>query len=188
MTTSRLSFWFRWVLITMLASTVLLPSAQTLPALLAGALTGAIVGAAQWLLLRSRVSWAKQWIWATLGGFLLAAAIAEGYRRVFHADIETTKLSIPVYLGITYILLGAPIGICQWLILRKHFRYAAWWIAASVAGYVFGLAGIITVVPIMTYVGGKVLASLVIGLLIGAITGAVLVWLFEHPLQKLELG
>jgi hypothetical protein len=105
-----------------------------------------------------------------------------------NGQIETTNLPISVYLGITYILLGAPIGICQWLILRKHFRYASWWIVASVAGYVFGLAGIITVLPIMTYVGGKVLASLVIGLLIGAVTGAVLVWLFRHPLQKLEFG
>jgi len=64
--------------------------------------------------------------------------------------------------------LGAWMGILQWLVLKRHFPHAGWWILASVGGWVAGI-------PVGTMVGWNGL-----GAVYGAITGGTLVLLLRH--------
>ena len=64
---------------------------------------------------------------------------------------------------------GTVLGVLQWLVLRRQVARAGWWVLASSVGWVMGgLASGIT----NTTAGWAVL-----GIVYGAITGIVLVWL-----------
>jgi hypothetical protein len=76
----------------------------------------------------------------------------------------------PVMIGP---LLGASIGIAQWLLLRQKVFQAHWWVIANILG---GGAVIL---------GSFVEAGIVVGIFVhGAITAGVMVWLLNQPRQE----
>lgn len=118
------------------------------------------IAAAQWLIMRRRLSWAARWAMAKIAAGLVGGAVALGLLDALSANGSETLGAV---LG-TLAGLGA-FGTVQWLILRRVTRAGAW-VAASVAGLV--AAG-----PL----GVGVLGSLVgdgggFGVVYGAITGA----------------
>ena len=76
-------------------------------------------------------------------------------------------------------------GFLQWLVLRQRLARAGWWIAASTVGWAIG-----PVIVLFGGVVGELDAALIVllvavlwgigGLVGGAITGAVLVWLLRQ--------
>jgi hypothetical protein len=89
---------------------------------------GLACGDAQSAVLRRHLPGAWRWIPVTLAGYLLAMAVlaAAGRTRI-GADLMANA----VFLG----LIGAAVGIPQWLLLRRTFRGAGLWAPASAAGY-----------------------------------------------------
>jgi len=68
---------------------------------------------------------------------------------------------------------GLSVGFWQWLILRGQSRGAAGWIAANALGWGIGL--------MLTYTALRLLGQIATGIVAGAITGAMLIWLLRHP-------
>ena len=127
-----------------------------------GAIGGAVLGVLQWLVLRRQLARAGWWIEASTVGWAVGGAA----------------------FGLAG---GAVAGFLQWLVLRRRLARAGWWIAASTVGWAIG--------PVIVLFGGVIgeLDAVLIVLLVGAlwgiggvvggaITGTVLVWLLRQRL------
>jgi len=133
-------------------------------------LEGAVIGAAQWVLLRGALRRAWWWIAASALGMQLGLLL--GY------------FLSPSGIGlVTGALIGAGLGlgVGQWALLRTRLRQAWWWIPAStvaivaptIAGGVFGqgaLAGFFR--------------TLVLSPLYGVLTATTLIWLLGQPARR----
>jgi hypothetical protein len=107
-----------------------------------GAGSGAILGVAQWLVLRRYLQRAWTWILACIVGeavgTIAAWAIMRGLAVPALAWAQAGLHSGEVVFGGAYgVTLYGVIGIAQWLTLRRQVRRAGWWIVASVALGIF---------------------------------------------------
>ena len=117
--------------------------------LVIGAYEGAIVGAAQWLVLRRLLPSlrAKRWIGATMGGAVIAwmlgrvpSALADW--KSVSGGVGQPAPSLPMLILLSAAAgaaLGAILGVAQWLVLRGHVRRAGVWIGANVLGWAAGM-------------------------------------------------
>ena len=177
-----------------------------------GAMAGASVGLMQWLILRRQLSRAGWWVLASIVGGAVGFSLAGrfplnptvGFGPIgpvgrLHGDVTAVAV-----LGIQ---IGAPLGIVQWFVLRQRFFRAGWWLLANIVGFAAGFAaGSVTdpvVVPLMVAIGmalgpmpisafiigavGSGGLGLVVGLVIGAITGMMLAWLWRRT-AKTQMG
>jgi hypothetical protein len=107
------------------------------PALIGGALTGAGIGFAQWLMLRRSLGVGLEWILATSAG--LAVGLAIGAAVVSY---ETTTSQLVIMGAIQ----GAFVGIAQGTVLRNRFSlWPVWMIAMPV---LFSVSWVVTDVVI----------------------------------------
>jgi hypothetical protein len=162
-----------------------------LSGLIGGAVVGAVAGILQWLVLRRRVSSAGWWVLASTAGFIVgfggvepAIYVAFGYPEEMGGISSFTSFLVwTVFIALG----GAVTGILQWLILRWQVSRAGWWVLASTVGWgcaAVAWAGIRlleydyeTLTPtLLLLVGG--------GVVLGAVTGAVLVWLLRQPVPE----
>ncbi|HTG46542.1 MAG TPA: hypothetical protein VK646_02660 [Actinomycetota bacterium] len=97
-------------------------------AVLAGAIAGAVIGAAQWLALR-RTGIGPTWIAATTAGG--AAGLGLAYGVLGYGD---SVGDLAVMGGVT----GTGIGAAQWWELRTRVRGSLWWIPASAVAWALG--------------------------------------------------
>jgi len=150
--------WFQWVL----ASTL----GWLLGWFLVGELgVGAVIGLAQWLVLRQSVDRAGWWILASAGGWIVGwGLIVSGLLVSPESGMFTSIVSGGV--------IGLAMGLAQWPVLRRVVPQAGWWVLASTAGWILGLAG--------------VLGSTLIGTVVGAVTGFMLDWLLrlQHQVRS----
>jgi hypothetical protein len=145
-------------------------------------LLGGLVGAWQWLLLRRHLDHAGQWGLVMAGTYWLGASLTE------IASFNGIGL-IPSF-AISFVLLGPVCGVLQWSILRPQVDRAGWWVFAQTMGWLvlfavssfvaYGAASILggnvdDYLPVSYVLGGAAL---------GAMTGAVLVWLLREPVVK----
>ena len=140
-----------------------------------GILLGAMSGFLQWVVLREKVARAGSWVLASTLGFALAGGTlgAIGVNENY------------VMAGILFAtLFGVAGGILQGLVLKRaQIARAGWWVLASILGSLVGAIGI----PISSSIGATGnygLSAMVFGLLfgagLGALPGAVLVWLLRQ--------
>ena len=182
-------FWLRWVLASFLGFAVggmiggfVMFAFQGEFWILGFAFFGPIFGAAggimQWFVLRRYVARSRGWILATAVGYTLATAAAVSILSLHDSD--------PAVVGMVafVIVAGVAGGLLQWLVLRHKVTHAGWWLLASILGLVvgMGIGG-----PIARTFGqnGRVLEPTIVfgvlfGLGVGAIPGAVLVWLLRQ--------
>jgi hypothetical protein len=107
------------------------------PALIGGALTGAGIGVAQWLMLRRTLGVGLEWIVATSAG--LAVGLAIGAAAVGY---ETTTSQLAIMGAIQ----GAFVGIAQGIVLRDKFSlWHVWMLAMPVF---FSISWVVTDVVI----------------------------------------
>ena len=135
-------------------------------------LFGLSAGGLQALILARRIPRSGWWIPVSIGGWLAVLPVVWLLSRLV-PSIATTNAS-PL---IIYAMIGTVSGFTQWLFLRPHWRYAIWWIPASLAGTVaVGL------------VFGPVVTSMVelslVGLIPFSVTGLMVGWLFVDPLMS----
>lgn len=164
---------------------------QRLPLLvLAGVIEGATFSCAQWLVLRRylRQLSGRTWIGAT--------AVAAGLAWA----IVLVTISIPNLEAIPrWVLIGAglligsiflvSIGGAQWLALRQVAARAGWWILANAIAWPLGV--IVSIIGIGLIPDGAALGLMILigvasavmmGVIVGAITGGFLVWLLRDRL------
>lgn len=110
---------------------------SVMPALIGGALTGAGIGFAQWLMLRRSVGVGLEWIVATSAG--LAVGLAIGAAVVSY---ETTTSQLAIMGAIQ----GAFVGIAQGMVLRNKFSLWHVWVVAMPV--LFAIAWVVTDVVI----------------------------------------
>ena len=135
-----------------------------LASILALGALGLSVGVAQWLMLRCVLATQSPsialWIPATTLGFALG-----------------------IWFGLAFMGLGT--GVAQWWVIRKTFSKSSWWPTLSTLIWPLGyVAGGSVSSALLSVVGSQLLAGLigivVTGLIIGAVTGAVLLWMLRE--------
>ena len=100
-----------------------------MPALIGGAITGAGIGFAQWLMLRRSLGVGVEWIVATSAG--LAVGLAMGAAVVGY---ETTTSQIAIMGAIQ----GAFVGVAQGMVLRNKFSLWHVWMVAMPVFFCIG--------------------------------------------------
>ncbi len=146
------------------------------------ALLSSLVGIGQWLLLRPFLHRASWW------GFAFAATYSVGTSLTEIAS--TTGIGLTPGFAINFLLLGPICGIWQWTILRTQTARSGWWIFTQIFSWLvmFGVAVLISVSAASIF-GGIMddylpLSYALGGAALGAITGAVLIWLLRNPAVK----
>ena len=165
--------------------------------LVIGAYEGAIIGAAQWLVLRRLLPsvGAKRWIGATVAGAVIAWMLG----RIPSALADWTNVSggagqrepgpamLIVLSAAAGALLGSILGVAQWVVLRRHVRRAGLWIGANVLAWAAGMpliflaAGLPEAHASMLSVAALLLVTVAVaGAVVGAIEGVFLRVLLAH--------
>ena len=94
--------------------------------------------APRWLVLATRqIAAAGWWVLASTLGFAIApiAAIAGVMAMSQIMSLDGNPLAAPILLGV---LSGVLSAIFPWLILRRQFAQAGWWIPAHLLGSLLG--------------------------------------------------
>jgi len=163
------------------------PVFHILLATMGGTFFGALLGTAQRLFLRRYSIAAGRWLLATI----VAGAVG-GTLALIIGEVAGDARGFYVALAVGGIVLGAAIGLGQWLVLRPNLSQAGWWVLASTAGLAISLGtgnalGATLFYALDGVLGeslAQVLAILTLGafLLIpyGAVTGAALLWLLRR--------
>ncbi len=156
-------------------------------------LTGCILGIAQWLVLRREIRQASGWILASTLGWWLGVNLRIGSSGVLDPIVnwlfstgalwETFWLNL-VKQPVTAIALGGA----QWLVLRRQFPRAGWWIVGSaVGGAVNGAFSAVLCAaacqPVSRFGGAVLSTAMTYGVGwagAGAVTGLVLMWLRQN--------
>ncbi len=151
--------WFQWLLATTLG--------WVLGLVLGGEVgIGLFVGLAQWLVLRRYLSGAGWWILAsTIGWFLGWAIITSGLIVPPGGGLVASMIAGAVF--------GLTMGVAQWIILRNWVNVAGMWMLLSVPGWTLGLLGL--------------LGMLLVGVVVGVITGFGLDFLLRFPRAGITL-
>ena len=179
-------FWLQWVLASVLGFAMGAAIGNAITDLIFTALFGAVGGFMQWLVLRHRILGAGWWVLASTLGFAIApiAALAGVMALSQIMSLDGNPLAAPILLGV---LSGVLSAIFPWLILRRQFAQAGWWIPAHLLGSLLGGAiGIVTfhaVSAIGYYDFSWAGAGAMFGAGLGAVTGITLVWFLRQPVQ-----
>jgi hypothetical protein len=196
-TTSTWTTWFLWVtageFAGFLAPAITGALTSSEPFLvLAGITEGAVLGAAQWLVLRRAVPGLKPWGWigltALAAGFAWAVAmLAVHYGEPLRTLPLAVLLPLATVAGVAVLL---SMGVSQWLVLRHHVDRASTWVWANAVAWCAGLI-VFTAFTTPLWQPGQQTALIVLigavgGLLMAAtmaaITGSALVRLLPREL------
>lgn len=158
----------------------------------AGVVEGAVLGFAQWLVLRRYIQnmARREWVLATA----LAAGVAWtiGMQPSTLGEMATVNsralVGGAVLLGAVFV---ASIGFAQWLVLRRYIQKAGCWVLANAIAWPLGVAlpfgGLAMVpegAPVVVWVVVGVVSGFLMGVVVGAITGIALVWLLRTRLAR----
>jgi hypothetical protein len=142
--------WLQWVVATTLAWVL----AWILPIDLIFVGLGLVLGLLQWLVLRQHLSQAGWWVLASGVGWALGWVLA----------FVAISPEVGILAGT---VVGASVGVAQWLVLRRERYQAGWWIAVSILGWTVGLVGFMGI--------------FLVGAVAGAVTGVALELLLRYP-------
>ncbi len=98
------------------------------------AVISAVLGLTQWLAIRTKIM-GTGWLWTTWVGGTLGGAFSSWASF----QIAFTYGSAVDLLVIYGCLRGLTTGIAQWIILRRHSKFADWWIVASAVSWYIGV-------------------------------------------------
>lgn len=132
---------------------------------IAWAAVGASVGWLQSLILYKHFPRLKQWVLFTTLGWAFSGEIVGLFAVTGGGDFTFVRFSAAGAAT------GLLIGIVQWVVLRGNVRKSSLWIVANLLGGTIGGVGGFPVVGLFLIV-------------IGLITGPLLVWFLRHPLTK----
>jgi hypothetical protein len=159
---------------------------------LAGAGEGAVLGTAQWLVLRLAIPQMRWREWATPTALAALAAWIIGMAPSTFVDFEKTDPAVLIAGGIVLgSLFVLSMGGAQWWALRRYMPRAGWWVAANAVAWPAGVAmPFITlgVIPddssVIVMIVAGILGGILMGVVVGIITGLALVWLLRTSPDK----
>ncbi|MGB3642135.1 MAG: hypothetical protein WBA39_31835 [Rivularia sp. (in: cyanobacteria)] len=155
--------------------------------------SGFVVGIAQWIMLRRYINSAIWWIPASGFGWILGI-----YLRIFTGEALNPIVNYLTSVGGLWEVFWlntihepinfAVLGFAQWLVLRRQFRYAGWWIFASTLSGVFrGTVGSYVCRATCKF-GGGTISNGIGWAASAAITGILLLWLVNNHRGNLPSG
>lgn len=164
---------------------------------LVGALQGAALGLTQWLVLRRYIKHIGWWIVATAGGaivaWLIGLKVIVALTLIFFDGGMTETLPIGLVKAIFFLgmWVGAVLGMAQWLVLKPHVHKGIWWVVANAVAWGLGLL-VALMGATLAKLGEFTIETALIqiatgattGVVVGAITGIVLVWLLKPRLLR----
>ena len=127
---------------------------------------GTVISLAQWLLLRRNIRLSPLWILACIGGFIMGESIAGVILwklEIGRADLGWAQGGSILAEALIFLFSGALIGFFQYPLLKKVYHKAELWIVVSAIAW--------ALVPLTIFIFG--------GLILGAITGAALIWILR---------
>jgi hypothetical protein len=156
-----------------------------------GAIFGAIVGVAQWLVLRQTIR-ARWWALGTCAGWGLAGVVMG-----FNAGGSVSTIGPdagPLHPLFTFLLFPPLavflLGAAQWLILRREFAGAQWWLAANGGGLLVGLVVGLVVAMLVPWLAPTDFPSAQANGIVGAIAGPIyglVTWTFLSELRRRDI-
>jgi hypothetical protein len=182
-------------------TSVLATLALAAVAVLAGTLVeGAVVGTAQWWVLRGPlpgIRW-RTWAVGTSAGAFIAWLLGMIPSTVLSLGADSggagaapAEPSNTVVLALAFLMglvLGPVLGFAQWLVLRRFVSHAALWMPANAFAWAFGMVVIFAGIDPAISGGFGFLSVAIIaltlacaGAVVGAIHGLALVWLLQPP-------
>jgi hypothetical protein len=193
-------FWLKWVVASTIAviaggmagipigfglGDALFPRHEVLSLAVVGACVGLFLagalGVGQWVVLQAYLPDLRRWVPYS------AAAAAFSWGLVFPLLINTFEGNDEMWPPVSIILatvMGAAVGIAQWLVLRDRVPAAGLWIPVCTVGL-----GIALVTGLFLGGEGRELISLsAVGSLGGALTGAGMVVLLRRPVTAVAPG
>lgn len=143
---------------------------------------GSIFGGSQWLSI-----WRRHhigWIWIGATGFAMAISMTLGLVTVEEASraltgepirlLDATAAERMTSLFVIGAITGLGVGLCQWMVIRRHLRGSAWIVLTTIAfaigfpsgafaadllpGGLGGLAGFVTFVCVTGFIVGAATA------------------------------
>jgi hypothetical protein len=156
-----------------------LPGIQSIPGFFAALLVLTIpFGLAQWLVLRRFLPVSPLWVVSIPIScflfYLLAYLIPDSLLQNVDDEAAST-------LTIGFLVLGATLGLPQWLILRRKLTKAALWMVGSALGVGLGFGIVLATGLINQY---EYISYTVVVLVYSITTGALLSWLLHHTAQS----
>jgi hypothetical protein len=158
--------------------------------------TGVVIGIAQWIVLRQKLSGVGWWVLATSGGGALVGFVTGAFGGVFFsgADVGLWGFAAELLVGLPAI--GLPPGVLQALVLRGKVEGAGRWAWAHLVSFWVGNGLPFPLMVALARVLGWTLpsaqawgvAGVLAGALYGAITGTVLVRLLRRPVAAPTRG
>jgi hypothetical protein len=148
---------------------------------------------AQWLVLRRHLRHPGRWVIASAVGVCLGTYAQRIVIFGLGAAPAILPAKDPQALGVLFnaqlfwgrglglFVLWGVVGAAQWLVLRRHFRHAGWWVLASaVAGAVSGALALV----VGSASGGLLISYLARWSAYGAMTGLTLVLLRQDHIKR----
>jgi hypothetical protein len=100
-----------------------------------------------------------------------------------------------LFAGALGFLVGALLGLFQWLVLRRYLQDAGWWVLANAVAWMAGMAVIFAALgivdettPVATTAAVWAVSGLLAGVFVAAIHGLVLIGLLRHNRSASEGG
>ena len=147
-----------------------------------GILWGVLVGLLQWLALRQQVKvvW-KYWLVATMLGMLAYGILREILFGLVNTQIGSGTINL--YNILITLAASVPLGIAQWLVLRRHLRLSGLWLEATVIAFGIwpALTTILSKAGVTDFLTRYILSSVMDGLIYGGITLAALRIMSSRP-------
>ncbi|CAA9306850.1 MAG: hypothetical protein AVDCRST_MAG77-6143 [uncultured Chloroflexi bacterium] len=190
--------WLRWMLATLFSWTAAYAVAgaiagatgqqESVAAQASGYAFSILTALLQWLVLRPHLPRAWRWLPVSLAAIALGGVIAQVWKAA------APGMGIRGGMADWTVLLlseALPLAVCQWLLLRTEAQRAWRWLIAYAVWVVLmlplgmwndpdGPAITAGTEAMIGYGVGGALVGLVMGFLLGAITGAEIVWLLRH--------
>lgn len=183
---NRCIFWLQWVLATVIGFLLSLYwieiDIKPYVGVIEGVIGGAVIGFAQGFILQQRLAIAPQWLLVSVVSWGLIAASNLG--AIGWIAPQTLQLGGRlIYGGLQGALVGALLGVGQWIILRQQLTTASMWIVATAASWAIAL-GIGWTIGGLLRQATHLFLSEVVGLtstwfIVAGITGINLIWLLR---------
>jgi hypothetical protein len=143
--------------------------------LAAGAVEGAVLGAAQSVVLRRRLPMLRvtAWVLLTTAG----ATVAYGAGMLASAATEFADWPGVVKVGMVGASAGAvlfSVGTAQWLELRRHVRGAGWWVVGTAAAWTLALGAFLAIATPLWHEGQEPALAVLIGIGAGLVMAVVM--------------
>jgi len=166
---------------------------------LAGSFEGYVLGLAQGKVLRLRIPTLEGWVKATVVGAVVAWALGMTPSMIMSfvqpatpeapPDMSTgLRMALAAGLGMAA---GPLLAFFQWRVLRNYLAKAAWWLPANALAWAVGMPVLFAGVHGADAMPSKALAVLAAaatiaaaGAVVGAIHGAVLLWLCRAAIHR----